>query len=1452
MTIRKILSFILLATTLGATAQSLDFGYNHPWTAKTFYNPGRHYDNSWPQLCQAQTGDVYTVSLPQATSDITEAQLQLKTPINLQADHTYQVRLILTVTKGRIPKATLLIGESEDDNLIAGTASVTIPTATNTAAVVIKGITGTDIYDTKLTFLFGNNEAGSEVQISDISLRDVSNANRDIWQGTVFYLQGYYAPDGTRINDPKVTGAKETLEWTKPDFDASSWENTLMPIGSNGFIPEVMTIWQGGDYNNYWIRREFNLDKVERTSGYTLKLCHDDSYKIYVNGHLLAQGEDWTTGKDFIEIQVPSRFLNEGKNVIATYQQQNFGGKFHDCAFTVTPGMYDDYDDIDPADALVANEVQVGNIDQFIDHSYNYGAWVELRNTTDKTVNLGGIHFSDDPDDLTKHMIPWTYGTIGPHEYAVFYFDHHSSQGTYGDTANKQIPFQLNEEGGTLYISDSYGEPFITLTYPEAVPRCSYARVSEDTDQWQFTGTPTPGASNADSEFAASRLDAPQVDTDSRLFDTPFTIHVDVPQGAALHYTLDGTTPMASSPASRNGNFTIDATTTLRLRLFQKGMLPSEVVTRSYIQRDRDYYLPVIAISTDPRNLYDDYIGVYCQGVNGVTGHGNNSVRNNLNMDWERPVNVELITADNRMVVNQEAEFSISGGWSRLYAPSSFKLKARNLYEGRKTFDQPFFTTKPFNKYKQILVRNGGNDNDSQAHGRIKDAIIQQTLSTSGIYVDCQELQPTHVFFNGEYIGMLNLRDPANKFYATANYGYDKDNLDAFEYANGYFQKAGDQQSFRQWVDLAAQAEDPAIYAQLRDLVDIDEFANYMAAITYIGSSDWICNSNNSKGFRSRDDGRFHMVLFDVDWGFSNASGLGTLMQSNANDLIRIFKNSVRNDSFRRQFVDAYCLMGGSVFTPERSKAVADSLAQLFEPALAMEGKQPWSSYNELVPNMTGGDQRRQRIRTLQQYMNLGEGMNVSLKANIPEAQILVNGQQVPLAKFDGTLFAPVTLEASAPAGYDFAGWKNISKTSTTLISKGDEWSYYDQGGLDDTNWRAVNFNSNDWPTGTAPIGYGKDGVATETAHNLPTYYFRKAVTLTKAPTEEDVVTLDWTADDGFIVYVNGVEATRHLMPEGEATYNTFATTYAPANPDTGTETLPANLFRRGKNVIAVEVHNNKISSTDILWEASIAIEQASATSVTEERILHLDEDNDCQLTAVFRPIKSQYLITAGATPVVVNEVSAANTIFANDYNKRNDWIELYNTTAEPVDIRGMYLSDDPQEPHKWQITDDVCTTLIPAHGHFVIWADRLDPVTQLHAPFKLGNDDGQCVLLTAADDTWSDRLDYSVHSGEESVGRYPDGGKRTYLMTRPTILKPNQLTTYAQWLSGVDRNFDPNDYNGIVQPLRPTDGQTGNRTVDRCYSPDGLLLDGPQPGLNIVRTTRPDGSVVTRKVVVR
>lgn len=1050
--------------------------------------------------------------------------------------------------------------------------------------------------------------------------------------------------------------------------------------------------------------------------------------------------------------------------------------------------------------SLIINEIMASNIEGNVSPATNFDSWIELYNPSDTTVNLAGMYLSNEPDNLTKWRMPAAVGKVPAQGYKVVWLGSN-------DIKRQQAPFKLDCDGGTIILSSADGTAVAQEHYPEALSRTAWARTTDGGSEWSWTAYPTPGATNATSAFASQRLESPVVDTDSRLFRDSLTIQVEIPEECTLHYTVGGNIPTESSPTSATGRFTLTATTNYRFRLFREGWLPSVPVTRSYIKTTHEYTFPVISIVGNQRYFTDNHMGIAVTGTNGRTGNGSAEKRN-WNMDWERPVNFSLIMPDGTMAFNQDVEIAVSGGWTRNDEPKSYKLKAGKEFDGQNDLPYSFFPQKPHIRNKTLLLRNGGND----LAGRFKDPAMQTILQRSGIDLDLQSYVPVIEYINGKSNGVINLREPNNRKFVEANYGYDDDEIDMFEMSadSNVYMMCGSAATLERIYELGQQAGGTTTYEEIKQLLDIDEYINYMAMQLYLCSKDW--PHNNTKGYRSQHDGRYRFVTFDLDlifrvddpfqffadhqWHTFNLIYDTQERRHEEIKLVTLFLNLLNNNEFRRKFIDTYCIMAGSVFEYSRAEAIINELTDRVRPMMQLHGMSPNSSAEFLLNGLRG--HATPMLDRMQQFapMNLSatERYHIRLDANHPDARLYINDTWVPYSEFEGELFAPTKLKAETPGGYRFAGWKRTFETGhITLIATDSPWRYYDQGELTGTTWRGRTFYDRSWPEGNAPLGYDMQGVNTtldyggNDADKRPTYYLRYTLSLSQAPASTDIFTLNYRLDDAAIVYVNGEEVARINLPEGDITYNTFSNTLVGDNPQSGSISIPNSLLRAGRNAIAVELHNWKATSSDIFWEAELlqtSVGEDDGYYATDPQIT-LAPLSGQHFTATFVPLTDAERDAQHITPIRINEVSAANDAAVNEYWKRNDWVELYNTTDKPIDIAGMYLTDDPTEPHKYAIASDGsnATTLIPAHGHLTIWCDKLPTMTYLHAPFKLSAEGGQ-VMLTAADDAWSDTLDYPAHGGDESVGRYPDGNNATYQFAIPTIAKANMRTSYAAFIT--------------------------------------------------------------------
>jgi hypothetical protein len=108
------------------------------------------------------------------------------------------------------------------------------------------------------------------------------------------------------------------------------------------------------------------------------------------------------------------------------------------------------------------------------------------------------------------------------------------------------------------------------------------------------------------------------------------------------------------------------------------------------------------------------------------------------------------------------------------------------------------------------------------------------------------------------------------------------------------------------------------------------------------------------------------------------------------------------------------------------------------------------------------------------------------------------------------------------------------------------------------------------------------------------------------------------------------------------------------------------------------------------------------------------------------------YAFCEPPTPGVSNiDTTVINEVLAHSHLADTDWIELYNTTDEPINIGGWFLSDNSGNRIKYEIADG--TTIVP-NGYIVFYEDvnfgnPSDP--GCHIPFAL-SENGETVCLSS------------------------------------------------------------------------------------------------------------------------
>ena len=176
------------------------------------------------------------------------------------------------------------------------------------------------------------------------------------------------------------------------------------------------------------------------------------------------------------------------------------------------------------------------------------------------------------------------------------------------------------------------------------------------------------------------------------------------------------------------------------------------------------------------------------------------------------------------------------------------------------------------------------------------------------------------------------------------------------------------------------------------------------------------------------------------------------------------------------------------------------------------------------------------------------------------------------------------------------------SPAENTLISKGAVWKYLDLGEDPGTDWMKLAYDDSVWSDGAAVLGYGDSFVATTVSYGsdsnnkYPTTHFRYHFNVTDPSLLADIQ-FSAQVDDGAVFYLNGSEVARIRMPDGDVSCLDYASAY-------GTEEifesfdLSADQFRAGENVLAVEVHQQSGSSSDLAFDVQLIVSEINPTNV--------------------------------------------------------------------------------------------------------------------------------------------------------------------------------------------------------------------------------------------------------------
>lgn len=730
---------------------------------------------------------------------------------------------------------------------------------------------------------------------------------------------------------------------------------------------------------------------------------------------------------------------------------------------------------------LVINELMQSNVEYMMDDIKEFpDSWVELYNKGTEAVNLKDYKISNKNKPKKAWQLPDM--TVEPNGFVVIFCD---KEGKEDNRLHADFRLESGKDGNLYLFKDGDDNPIDMLEGMAKMPApdVAYGRKTDGGDEWGYQLTPSAGKPNTGDICDAKHiLGAPIFSEPGRVTSGKGAISLELslpegaPEGAFITYTTNGSEPTASDKKYTQA-ISITKTTAIRAKVFCEGWLSPMSTAQSYIFHPRKMTIPIFSVQTNDKYLNDAEIGLF----------PNNKEKKDKKLhDWRRPVNVEFFPAeDKESAFNQPGETRIQGGASREKPLKSMVFYANKRFDpDHKRFSYEFFPDqKPgITEFKSFSLRNGGNDFEDMF---FRDLIIQRTMA-SHVDLDWQAGHTAVLYINGEYMGMLNIRERSNEDNIYSNYDGLED-LDVVEIGhekinnNDMFEeefKEGTADFYEQFK--AFYSEKGHSMEEYEQWIDVNEYLNVIAMNFFYGNIDF--PGNNLVFWRPNDDAvdcplpkRWRVIVKDTDFGL----GLyGRRPDFNTIDLLynpqnhqdsnwaftepatRLLKNMLEDPDILKLFINKCCLFMGDFMNGKGTGEIIDLIKdEAMEEFVAHRDKYNswapdnradildkfenakkwldgyteynwWTQKEEIVLPRT-----EYFLQFLKNQWNLGKAIPVTInKGNSDKVEfVTVNDYKLSKGVFDGMLFPSTELYISSMASGDnsIIGWRVIYNPST-------------------------------------------------------------------------------------------------------------------------------------------------------------------------------------------------------------------------------------------------------------------------------------------------------------------------------------------------------------------------------------------------------------------------------------
>ena len=563
---------------------------------------------------------------------------------------------------------------------------------------------------------------------------------------------------------------------------------------------------------------------------------------------------------------------------------------------------------------------------------------VEVKNGSNSPINLGDYTLTDKRSEPMRYQFPDV--TLQPGEYYVVYCSGNVALG------EDHTSFKISASGENLYLAKN-GQITDALVIPGDVQKDqSFGR---DGSVPSYFVVPTPGADNATGYLVT--LAVPQSNLESGIYSEAVTVSLSA--SGTIYYTLDGSRPTTNSQIYTDPIVVEDVTT---IRTFcTEGERSSELAAYTYLV-GVEHDLPIVSIAI-PQDKLDGYRGIL----------------NNIESTYEYEGVVTLIE-NGEEKFSEAFGFRLHGHDSRKGRKQTFQLRFRSEY-GVSKLQYPVFEDRDIQEYDSLLLKGGSEDHYL---AMMRDEVCTGIANgTTTLYT--QAMKPVVLYLGGKYWGIYYLRERYNDEYLASHMGVSAESVDIV-YSTAAYSQVGDNEAFRAVRNFAV-SHDLTIeenYQYVADQVDVLSLMDWYICRSYVGDND-IDNIRRCRSFE--DDGKWHWMYFDVDYGFKwvDWDPIDKILNRGGadNTLIRAI---LRNKGAQDMFLKRYAELMGTVLNEEYIVAYIDSVAAQIDSEMPRD-RERWNTTYEkwqeevqkLRDYVKDGKRTRTVINSLRNYFYLND-----------------------------------------------------------------------------------------------------------------------------------------------------------------------------------------------------------------------------------------------------------------------------------------------------------------------------------------------------------------------------------------------------------------------------------------------------------------------------------------------